>query len=76
MYFNYHLDDVDLEKPLTEHDLRSLVEEAASSIPDVQLKAIQSARKLLSSDRNPPIDELINSEILPILVRCLDEHNK
>lgn len=68
-------DDIDLEKPLTEHDLRSLVEEAGSTIPDVQLKAIQSARKLLSSDRNPPIDELINSEILPILVRCLDEHN-
>lgn len=65
-----------MEKPLTEHDLRSLVEEAGSNIPDVQLKAIQSARKLLSSDRNPPIDELINSEILPILVRCLDEHNK
>lgn len=65
-----------MEKPLTEHDLRSLVEEAGSTIPDVQLKAIQSARKLLSSDRNPPIDELINSEILPILVRCLDEHNK
>jgi len=65
-----------LERPLTEHDLRALVEEAGSTIPDVQLKAIQSARKLLSSDRNPPIDELINSEILPILVRCLDEHNK
>lgn len=69
-------DDLDLEKPLTENDLRSLVDEAGSNIPDIQLKAIQSARKLLSSDRNPPIDELINSEILPILVRCLDEHNK
>lgn len=65
-----------MEKPLTEHDLRSLVEDANSSIPDIQLRAIQSARKLLSSDRNPPIDELINSEILPILVRCLDEKNK
>uniref|UniRef100_A0A4W3JQJ5 Importin subunit alpha n=1 Tax=Callorhinchus milii TaxID=7868 RepID=A0A4W3JQJ5_CALMI len=28
--------------------------------------------KLLSSDRNPPIDDLINSGILPILVRCLE----
>ena len=28
-------------------------------------------RKLLSSDRNPPIDELIQSGILPILVHCL-----
>jgi len=28
-------------------------------------------RKLLSSDRNPPIDDLISSGILPILVHCL-----
>ncbi|KAG7267157.1 hypothetical protein CRUP_009412 [Coryphaenoides rupestris] len=28
--------------------------------------------KLLSSDRNPPIDDLIKSGILPILVRCLE----
>jgi hypothetical protein len=28
-------------------------------------------RKLLSSDRNPPIDDLISSGILPILVNCL-----
>ncbi|CDW54741.1 importin subunit alpha 4 [Trichuris trichiura] len=28
-------------------------------------------RKLLSSDRNPPIDGLIKSGILPILVKCL-----
>uniref|UniRef100_A0A8D0AIS0 Karyopherin alpha 4 (importin alpha 3) n=1 Tax=Sander lucioperca TaxID=283035 RepID=A0A8D0AIS0_SANLU len=29
-------------------------------------------KKLLSSDRNPPIDDLIKSGILPILVHCLD----
>uniref|UniRef100_A0A4W4HIJ1 Importin subunit alpha n=1 Tax=Electrophorus electricus TaxID=8005 RepID=A0A4W4HIJ1_ELEEL len=29
-------------------------------------------RKLLSSDRNPPIDDLIKSGILPILVKCLE----
>uniref|UniRef100_A0A8D3EBQ4 Importin subunit alpha n=1 Tax=Scophthalmus maximus TaxID=52904 RepID=A0A8D3EBQ4_SCOMX len=36
------------------------------------LFAVQAARKLLSSDRNPPIDDLIKSGILPILVHCLD----
>uniref|UniRef100_A0A8C8DJW9 Importin subunit alpha n=3 Tax=Oryzias TaxID=8089 RepID=A0A8C8DJW9_9TELE len=29
-------------------------------------------KNLLSSDRNPPIDDLIKSGILPILVHCLD----
>lgn len=38
----------------------------------MQLAAVQTARKLLSADRNPPIDPLINSGILPILVNCLE----
>lgn len=33
---------------------------------------MQAARRLLSSDRNPPIDDLIESGILPILVKCLE----
>lgn len=49
---------------------------AASSDPAVQLQAVQSARRLLSSDRNPPIDRLIDSGILPILVLCLQQHDK
>ena len=35
-----------------------------------------SYRKLLSSDRNPPIDDLIKSGILPILVHCLERDDK
>uniref|UniRef100_A0A4W3JQE6 Karyopherin alpha 4 (importin alpha 3) n=2 Tax=Callorhinchus milii TaxID=7868 RepID=A0A4W3JQE6_CALMI len=45
---------------------------ASSDNQGLQLSAVQAARKLLSSDRNPPIDDLINSGILPILVRCLE----
>lgn len=41
--------------------------------PQVQLAAVQTARKLLSADRNPPIDPLISSGILPILVQCLED---
>ena len=39
------------------------------------LAAVQAARKLLSSDRNPPIDALINSGILPVLVKCLEAND-
>lgn len=49
---------------------------AGSADPAEQLLAVQSARKLLSSDRNPPIDPLIESGILPILVRCLEQHDR
>lgn len=76
LYFNYLLDNIDLENTLTEHNLHSLVEDAASNIPDVHFKAIQSVRKLLASGQNPPIDKIINSKILPILVQCLGKHNK
>lgn len=60
-------DDEDLDKA----NLDLIVRDAASSNIAVQLNAVQSARKLLSSDRNPPIDALIESGILPILVNCL-----
>lgn len=63
-------DSEDSEKPLTQ-SLETIVQNASSDQPAVQLSAVQSARKLLSSDRNPPIDDLIASGILPILVHCL-----
>lgn len=63
-------DSEDNEKPTTQN-LQAIVQNAASSEPSVQLSAVQAARKLLSSDRNPPIDDLISSGILPILVDCL-----
>ncbi|CAG2111285.1 unnamed protein product [Medioppia subpectinata] len=54
--------------------LQSIVISAASDNVEEQLNAVKAARKLLSSDKNPPIDELIRSGILPILVKCLQQH--
>lgn len=70
----FYLDEEELEKTFA--DLEQLVQEARSPQPDVQLLAVQSARKILSSDRNPPIDALISSGILPVLVQCLQNHEK
>lgn len=57
-------------------NLKKLAEAAAdSSKPEQQLAAVQAARKLLSSDKNPPINDLIKSDILPILVDCLKQHD-
>ncbi|XP_014213128.1 importin subunit alpha-3 [Copidosoma floridanum] len=68
-------DEDDIDKQLAKTNLQELVMKAGSTDSLEQLNAVQSARKLLSSDRNPPIDLLINSGILPILVRCLEQHN-
>ncbi|XP_043589362.1 importin subunit alpha-3 [Bombus pyrosoma] len=72
------IDEEDIDKnniDLSKIDLKELVSKADNSDPAVKLQAVQQARKLLSSDRNPPIDRLIESGILPILVKCLQQHN-
>lgn len=63
-------DSEENEKPPMQ-SLETIVQNASSDEPAIQLTAVQSARKLLSSDRNPPIDDLIASGIMPILVHCL-----
>lgn len=69
-------DEDDFDRNLATANLELLVANAGSDNPAVQLNAVQSARKLLSSDRNPPIDALIESDILPVLVRCLECHDR
>ncbi|KPP77474.1 hypothetical protein Z043_103102, partial [Scleropages formosus] len=64
--------DVDGDFRAQNTSLEAIVQNATSDNQGVQLSAVQAARKLLSSDRNPPIDDLIKSGILPILVHCLD----
>jgi len=55
--------------------LAEVIENAKSTDPQLKLQAITCARKLLSSDRNPPINELIKSGILSILVPCLQSED-
>ncbi|KAI6229966.1 Importin subunit alpha [Aphelenchoides fujianensis] len=61
--------------PVAGFSLEEIVRKAQSADIEEQTQAITHARKLLSSDRNPPIDELIKSGILPILVGCLQSEN-
>ncbi|XP_013791093.2 importin subunit alpha-3-like [Limulus polyphemus] len=68
-------DEDEADRSLNHTNLEVIVQNATSPEPGVQLSAVQTARKLLSSDRNPPIDDLINSGILPILVHCLQTTN-
>ncbi|XP_055704880.1 importin subunit alpha-3-like [Phlebotomus papatasi] len=71
------VDSTDEDDNLSSLNLYKLVENASdASNPEKQLAAVQSARRLLSSDRNPPIDDLIASGILPTLVQCLERHDQ
>uniref|UniRef100_A0AC35TT41 Importin subunit alpha n=1 Tax=Rhabditophanes sp. KR3021 TaxID=114890 RepID=A0AC35TT41_9BILA len=62
--------------PFDRNRLMEIVQEAKSADPAKKLLAVTQARKLLSSDKNPPIDDLISSDILPILVECLNTEQK
>uniref|UniRef100_A0A8P0PM48 Importin subunit alpha n=2 Tax=Canis lupus familiaris TaxID=9615 RepID=A0A8P0PM48_CANLF len=66
------LEDIDGDYRVQNTSLEAIVQNASSDNQGIQLSAVQAARKLLSSDRNPPIDDLIKSGILPILVHCLE----
>lgn len=57
-------------------NLEEILQKSQSDDLSIRFEGIRAARKLLSIDRNPPIDELIHVNFLPILVQCLsvDQH--
>uniref|UniRef100_A0A8C5LY69 Importin subunit alpha n=1 Tax=Leptobrachium leishanense TaxID=445787 RepID=A0A8C5LY69_9ANUR len=64
--------NVPQEESLEDSDVDGDFKSTCNLNSELPLSAVQAARKLLSSDRNPPIDDLIKSGILPILVTCLE----
>lgn len=55
--------------------LSVILQQSVDPDPEVRLNAIRQARRALSREKNPPIDEFIQSGIMPILVQCLSEHD-
>lgn len=64
------------EQKFSTEDLQSIVIAALSPNMEEKLCAVKATRKLLSTDKNPPIDEIIAVGILPVLVDALklDQH--
>ncbi|CAF0900064.1 unnamed protein product [Adineta steineri] len=52
-------------------NLNEIMTKSQNTDLTICFEGIRSARKLLSIDRNPPIDDLIHLNFLPILVKCL-----
>lgn len=62
--------NVQLMSPGTIHKILS-----TDSSPDQIFAAVQSTRKMLSRERNPPIDDVIQCGLVPLLVECLNYQN-
>lgn len=66
-----------VDESKTKHQsIAELVQNASSQDPQTKLQAVQATRKLLSSDKNPPIDQIIQANMLPILVDCLTKDDQ
>ncbi|CAF1283799.1 unnamed protein product [Adineta ricciae] len=52
-------------------NLNEIILKSQNTDLTICFEGVRAARKLLSIDRNPPIDDLIRLNFLPILVRCL-----
>lgn len=77
--------DVNATSPLKEHNspaspqnqllyssLDEIVQMMQSTDENITYRATQAARKILSQERNPPIDALIEQGIVPICVNFLE----
>ncbi|KAF8776864.1 importin subunit alpha-1-like [Argiope bruennichi] len=54
--------------------LEEIVAGVQNPDPQVRLVATQNARKILSREKNPPIDDMIASGVIPYLVSFLQDH--
>ncbi|KAI4496543.1 hypothetical protein M0804_000353 [Polistes exclamans] len=59
----------------TSSSIEDIVANMLSSDETIQLQAVQACRKMLSREKNPPIDSMINLGIVPQCIRFLDYHH-
>lgn len=53
-----------------------IITNVQSNIPTNQFRAVQTIRKMLSREKNPPIDVVINTGLVPVLIKFLDDFEK
>lgn len=56
--------------------LEEIIANINNANPAMQFNAVQGVRKMLSRERNPPIDTIIEMGLVPILISFLDNFDK
>lgn len=84
MFKRRNIKDEDLTSPIKDVNGQSPIQMTVDEIvtamqscdPEKQVMGMQAARKMLSRERNPPIDLMIGHGIVPICVRFLQSFDK
>lgn len=70
------LQEVNGQLPIANLSLDEIVVGIHSNNPQLQFTAVQAIRKMLSRERNPPIDTVIDVGIVPTLIKFLEDFDK
>lgn len=64
------------QSPLPNMTLDEIVSNIKNANPALQYQAVQAVRKMLSRERNPPIDTVIDMGLVPTLINFLEDFGK
>lgn len=64
------------QSPVANMSLEDIVTNIRSASPSMQFQAVQAVRKMLSRERNPPIDTVIEMGLVPTLINYLEDFSK
>ncbi|XP_058816007.1 importin subunit alpha [Topomyia yanbarensis] len=81
---NIHSEEPTVTSPLQENNAQSpialkfeeIIAYISSNNPQKEFAAVQAARKMLSREKNPPIDKMIGLGLVPICVKFLDKFDR
>jgi importin subunit alpha-1/8 len=64
------------QSPAPTMTLEEIMSNIKNSNPTMQYQAVQAVRKMLSRERNPPIDTVIDMGLVPTLINFLEDFTK
>lgn len=64
------------QSPAATMSLKDIVINIQTMNPTLQFQAVQAVRKMLSRELNPPIDTVINMDLVPTLISFLEDFGK
>lgn len=67
------LQESNAQSPTFSFSVDEVLTAIQSTNPTLRFQAVQSVRKMLSREKNPPIDVIIESGLVPILIKFLDD---